>query len=373
MGLLKWLVIGGAAVLLKKSADNAAEERARADAEIAEWERKWEQERKEAEAEHQKWLADIEHRRIVNSERRKTPCFFRDGLSKDEFVEMAEIAGKQIKRVKSVLVKNATVYCSVTSQSGLTDWDFSVDFNNWGHVTGTRWTWSENTDSDIPQIYGRILTTLIHEHYDNKEIHLPDYSDAVDENTSLGTDADFSCHVRKGSKEWFRIHNKTITCNVDWQELPGNHLYPVLSLLKADGFRNVKAIAIYDVDDSNSRNYIYRVEQVLINGNSFFQSGDEFPQKSDVVITYHAKKMVTIPVAPSYYKGKNYIAVGDDLQEMGFSEIYERPIRDLTTGWIIKDGAVEKVIVDENESFSKNSTYEYDVKIVIEYHTFKNK
>lgn len=48
-------------------------------------------------------------------------------------------------------------------------------------------------------------------------------------------------------------------------------------------------------------------------------------------------------------------------------------LRDLVTGWVKKDGTVEKVTIGEIYPFKKNSVFEYDTKIVIEYHTFKKK
>lgn len=72
------------------------------------------------------------------------------------------------------------------------------------------------------------------------------------------------------------------------------------------------------------------------------------------------------------FRGNNYIAVGDYLQELGFLRIYERKIEDLKMGWIVKEGTVEKVIIGEKEEpIRQNTSYVYDEKIVICYHTKK--
>ena len=76
----------------------------------------------------------------------------------------------------------------------------------------------------------------------------------------------------------------------------------------------------------------------------------------------------------SYFRKKNYVDVGDQLQGIGFSNVYERKIEDLITGWITKDGSVEQVLVNidgEELPISKNRFYEFDTKIVITYHTYK--
>ena len=43
------------------------------------------------------------------------------------------------------------------------------------------------------------------------------------------------------------------------------------------------------------------------------------------------------------------LKVGDELESMGFSNIYERKINDLVTGWIKKNGSVEEVLVEIND------------------------
>ena len=72
-------------------------------------------------------------------------------------------------------------------------------------------------------------------------------------------------------------------------------------------------------------------------------------------------------------KRGNYITVGDKLQDLGFTQIYERKIEDLIIGLVTKDGSVESVLVDgdENKPIEKNAMYDYDQKFVICYHTKK--
>ena len=65
------------------------------------------------------------------------------------------------------------------------------------------------------------------------------------------------------------------------------------------------------------------------------------------------------------------LKVGDELESMGFSNIYERKINDLVTGWIKKNGSVEEVLVEINDKevpINKNQLYEFDTKIIILYH-----
>ena len=72
-------------------------------------------------------------------------------------------------------------------------------------------------------------------------------------------------------------------------------------------------------------------------------------------------------------KNKNYVGVGDQLQNLGFSNIYERKLHDLATGWLTKNGSVEEVLVNiggEETVIQKKRAYDFDVEIIISYHTF---
>ena len=100
-----------------------------------------------------------------------------------------------------------------------------------------------------------------------------------------------------------------------------------------------------------------------------------FPENAEVYITYHEKQTIRMPFSHSELRRGNNISVGGRLQEQGFTQIYERKIEDLVTGWITKDGSVESVLLDgdENRPIEKNAVYEYDQKFVICYHTKKSR
>lgn len=55
----------------------------------------------------------------------------------------------------------AKVYGSVRSQSGLTEWDFTIDFNDYGKISGAYWLWSENEDSLIPEYIAKEMQKKI--------------------------------------------------------------------------------------------------------------------------------------------------------------------------------------------------------------------
>jgi len=96
--------------------------------------------------------------------RRMTNCSFSKGITKTDFESIAHQSSVGIKRLKETYVEGPIVHCTVRSQSGLNIWTFKLDFNDYGHVTGNYWIYSDNNDSDIPKflankikenIYGR--------------------------------------------------------------------------------------------------------------------------------------------------------------------------------------------------------------------------
>lgn len=106
----------------------------------------------------------IRDKREENRRRRNTPCSFDDGISFDDFEDIAYEAARKFKRITGIKVDGPVIYCDVRSQSGLSTWEFHVDFNDWGHITGAYWWGQDNKDSDIPEYYGDMVQELIHKH-----------------------------------------------------------------------------------------------------------------------------------------------------------------------------------------------------------------
>ena len=89
--------------------------------------------------------------------RKNTPCMFSDGFTEYEFEKMVKKAGKIIKRISNIRVSGPNVYGTVQSQSGISEWDFNLDFNDYGHITGTYWISSDNNDSNIPKRLAKLI------------------------------------------------------------------------------------------------------------------------------------------------------------------------------------------------------------------------
>ncbi|QUA52197.1 hypothetical protein [Aristaeella lactis] len=93
--------------------------------------------------------------------RRNTPCLFEDGFTEEQFVEMVVEAKKDIKRLKKYYVETAIVHGTALSQSGLSEWKFTIDFNDYGHLTGRYWIKSDNIDSTLPKVFADRISERI--------------------------------------------------------------------------------------------------------------------------------------------------------------------------------------------------------------------
>lgn len=177
-------------------------------------------------------------------------------------------------------------------------------------------------------------------------------------------------YLHKQRIKAFLFSRKKIQLNHSYTELLGKSIDDVELSLHNLAFININKVPIKDVYEDSPYS-LGQVERVVIHGDPFFNKGDAFPYDAEIVLTYHAKREITIPFNERSLWKMDYIDVENTLQDLGFTEIYECPIRDLVTGWITKNGSVEKVTIGDVCQFKKESVFAYDTEITIEYHTFK--
>ena len=83
--------------------------------------------------------------------------------------------------------------------------------------------------------------------------------------------------------------------------------------------------------------------------------------------------MAKTPSGSSIQAGRDYGSVVADFKEKGFTNIETEAIEDLITGWLKKDGAVEKVSVGGDVDYSPDVWMDPSTPVVIYYHTFPGK
>jgi len=302
----------------------------------------------------------------VESIRCETPVRYVDGISKYDFERLARLCAKDYPRIVRVDLYPATVVCTVRSVSGISDWRFTVDFNDWGHFSGTRWTRQENTESSIPHSYASRLGKAL-ESIRSGRPFFDSLNTYVEKNSDLATD-DGLC-VNEGIGLMKRAFGKIQYLSTGYNSavLVGEHAYPVLSILKDRGFKKIRTTRIFDVDDT-SLHYSYEVQEIRIGGKSSFFANDIFSEDVDIEILCHSKKKITLPHSVSKYNKKPEDEVSSDLFRMGFTNIYTRRILDYPLGRNVNDYCTGRVIIDNKYNCTSGMCFDYDVKIVIEYY-----
>ena len=86
-----------------------------------------------------------------NVRRKNTPFSFPNGVPKHEFEQIVKNVLKGVQRIRSFEVDGPFVSAVVRSQSGISEWKFVIDFNDYGRYTGKYWLSVDNNDSSIPK------------------------------------------------------------------------------------------------------------------------------------------------------------------------------------------------------------------------------
>ncbi|NLJ40023.1 MAG: hypothetical protein GX352_00170 [Clostridiales bacterium] len=79
---------------------------------------------------------------------------------------------------------------------------------------------------------------------------------------------------------------------------------------------------------------------------------------------------IKIPASASDLEGENYKDVIKRLESAGFSNVEGEMLENLITGWLTKDGEVERVSIDGITSFSEGQSFPKDSEVIVTYHTF---
>lgn len=164
IGGLAWAAIDGA---IEKKAEKEKQEK------LAEAERQritqmeMEKERKHEEEEQMRRYEEIKHRIYVvdqerlkkirlEEQRRNFPCCFSQNFSYEDFRNIVNTVSHRMRKRLSVVSMHGTIiHGRIYSQSGISHWDFELDFNDFGEVTGQYWWIStcNHCESIIPDSF----------------------------------------------------------------------------------------------------------------------------------------------------------------------------------------------------------------------------
>ncbi|WP_409967475.1 hypothetical protein RFF05_12880 [Bengtsoniella intestinalis] len=86
---------------------------------------------------------------------------FNKNISEEDFAEIVYKVVKRVKRIEYMKVTGELVECRVCSESGLSYWNFMLDFDDRGKITGKYQVTTENHDSNIPNRLGDTIQAQI--------------------------------------------------------------------------------------------------------------------------------------------------------------------------------------------------------------------
>lgn len=154
----------------------------------------------------------------VNRRRREMPIKWTDGLSEEVFETFCRKSAKEIKRLKIISVDGLYVRCEVKSSSGISTWEFSADFYDYGNLSGSYFIgYKENDDSTIPKVFLEKVARRIREITYNYDVATPlssmDLNGLnVDEVKQLFYNSGYlSVHTTSKEKGLFKLFSKNGT------------------------------------------------------------------------------------------------------------------------------------------------------------------
>ncbi|MBE6988354.1 MAG: hypothetical protein E7432_06240 [Ruminococcaceae bacterium] len=341
---------------------------------------------------------ESERHKAETARRKNTPCNFEDGISEEDFSRLALKVCKKIKRVKNASVRGPFLYGKVESQSGLSTWDFSVDFNDYGHITGNYWVTSGNVDSNIPARIGELISQAIalsmnsdsnnqacEQYHDDIELEDDSYVE-----TEVSSVPPSQCQKKRRLKIrtviiitfiicvmglfayncW--IVSKLITVGFSSFDFVGEYYLDVIDSLSEAGFTKIHVNELNDLSYAQIEKEGVVVD-VSINGETTYFSTSKYPFDSEIVVTLHSLKYISAPITSKEAKGTAYYIVREDFISAGFGNVVLTPKEDIVLGWFAKDGEVDSIAIDGNRKYTEKDLYRPDVEVVITYHTRKSK
>lgn len=390
----KLLGFGGVALVLYGISSARKESKVRAEQE--------EKERKAIVQEEAKLKKAI----AAEKRRQNTPFRYPDYLTQEQFEEIARVSIKPMKRkFSSFDVVDGKFYGTIISQSGISEWDFVVDFNDFGKLTGEYWLQSENNDSTIPRRVAETMRFAICEIL-SENSSLP-YSTveniyAEPEDTTEVDEVDDSTEDSRRVKppqqpqkpSWASRHKgfifiailisialifgsyayyeyqKLIPIGYEEESLVGLEYNEVVEMLENLGFTYVATEEISDLPlDEESK--VNLVTDIRLEEKPSFDEDTKYAYDKRIVVVYHSLQMCNAPIISRDAKGTNYADVMDKFKDAGFVNVKTNVIYDIITGWVTDDGEVKFVTINGEEDFDTYDQFRPDAEVVITYHTYK--
>lgn len=167
-------------------------------------------------------------------------------------------------------------------------------------------------------------------------------------------------------KPWYDHRNKIHFTNPT-TVYEGNDYKTVYDEFTALGFTNIKSKEIKDINEAPSVNE-NKVIGVKINGD------DEWLDKDTlIVISYHGLSdtlKIYVPFSSEEVINQDINKIQNELSSAGFKNINTHKNEDLKLGQSAMIGKIEKIEIDDIDSFNRNALIPFNANIIITYHDY---
>ena len=185
-----------------------------------------------------------------DEERRQTLSIqFPEFLNQEEFNRIIHEEANQIIRIKKIEINQALINFEVYSISRISTWFFTLDYNDYGILTGKVRISSENTDSSMPKNVSLRISERLNDILKNQYILPPD----------------------------------------DYEILLAKEPFEVKELFENIGFHNVTLLEEkYEKLPHFIKNY--KIHSITIENCKYFDKDSYFDSNSSVVISYYLQE-----------------------------------------------------------------------------------
>ncbi len=174
--------------------------------------------------------------------------------------------------------------------------------------------------------------------------------------------------VKKIRRKAFLWKHKNIKVGYCTEDLLDKNMETVYTLLYNQAFKHINCVPD-KILGPNSAKKVGSVKKIEIGGCTSFLISDQFPYDTNVTIYYREKKEIKMPFSGKSLRKREYGEVCRKLETMGFSNIKRKPKRSIVTGLTKSDGLIDKVYINGNASFTEGEVFQYDVEVIVEYHS----
>ena len=335
--------------------------------------------------ENEKERRRIEKARRLEEKRKSCVYHFDKGLTEEEFKNIVLSCTKKIKRIEKVEIDMLSITCSVSSQSGISQWDFVLDFNDFGYLTGKCYSKAENYDSNIPERLNDLIFEKLEPFIEEtKPYEEPD----TEEKTATQKKKKVKKVKKKKNKKAIILfvmillvailslvgyyeYQKLIPVGYSNIELEGLEYTDVMEKLELEGFTNVTSKEISDLPVSREEETNI-VTSVNIGNSNTFSSTKKYPYNLWIIVEYHTVETFTPSFTSKAAKGMNYLDVIKEFETDGYTNIKPVPEYDVVVGWLAKDGEVKSIKINGEEKYDEYDHFRPDAEIVITYHTLRS-